>query len=160
MYLLPGFSLQRKRQVRLESESRTLPIKVKWKMVRSKKRLWKSRIIRTLNSPQVQVTQVEKQLNFCPIKRQFFDQRRGKLGKEVCLLGRQGICERYQSEPKKCVRMLSWSDVCSLSSPGLQTALAAFNVLCTNSKAAPLLCGQCGALSPCTHHKHWLFGTV
>lgn len=160
IYLLLGLSLQRERQVRLESESRTLQIKGKWKMVRSKKRLRKSHIIRTLNSPQVQVTQVEKQLNFCPIKRQSFDQRRGRLGKEVSLLGRQGICGRYRSEPKKCVCILGWSDVCSLSSPGLPTALAAFNVLCTNCKAAPLPCRPCGALSPCIHHKHWLFGTV
>lgn len=137
IYLLPESSLQRERQERLESESRTLQIKGKWKMVRSKKRLWKSHIIRTLNFPQVQVTQVEKQLNFCHLKRQPFDQRRGRLGKEVSLLGRQGICARYRSEPKKCVCILVWSKVCSHSSPGLR--LLWLHLICFATTARQLL---------------------
>lgn len=75
--------------MRLENESRTVQIKVKGKMVSSNKRLWKTHTIRTLNSPQVQVTQVEKRLHFCPIKRhESFDQRRQRLEKDVSLLGR------------------------------------------------------------------------
>lgn len=74
--------------------------------------MWKTHIIRTLNSPQLKVTQVEKWLNFCPIERlQPFDQRKERLGKEVGLLERQGICRRYQSEPKKYVLILGWSDL-------------------------------------------------
>lgn len=120
--------------------------------------MWKTHIIRTLKSPQVQVTQVEKRLNFCPIKRQqSFDQRRQRLQKEVSLLGRQGISRRYQSEPKKCVLFLGWSNLFSLSSLGhrlwsaLPSCSAAFNVLCANFKAAPVLCREAwGFLPLCT----------